>query len=142
VDEWQIADERNNREKVSRAREAAEELFRPTHLAAPVHAPGPASNDGAPAEQQARRPPRIFAIPPRRLAAGPSQPQPVVAARPSRKPAAAKRSRPSVPPSQFGRVRALGTYGMTALQVAELYGVTADEIERILKVPAYSVKSR
>ena len=142
MDEWQVADERNNRERISRAREAAEELFRPAHHAAQAHAPGPASNGGAPAEQEPRRSPRIFAIPPRRLAASPPQPQPVVAARPRRRPAAAKRSSATVPPSQFGRVRALGTYGMTPLQVAELYGVTVSEIERILRTPAYSVKSR
>jgi hypothetical protein len=47
-----------------------------------------------------------------------------------------------VPPSQIGRVRALATYGMTPAQVAQLYGVTTDEINRILKVPIYSGKSR
>jgi len=31
---------------------------------------------------------------------------------------------------------------MTPQQVAELYGVTVDEINRILKAPAYSGKSR
>jgi hypothetical protein len=47
-----------------------------------------------------------------------------------------------VPPSQIGRVRALATYGMTALQVAELYGVTVAEIDRILKSPVYTGKMR
>jgi hypothetical protein len=35
-------------------------------------------------------------------------------------------------PPNFGRVRALTRYGMTRGQVAELYGVTVDEIERII----------
>ena len=40
-----------------------------------------------------------------------------------------------IPASQFGRVRALAGYGMTWAQVAELYGVTVDEIERIINRP-------
>ena len=39
----------------------------------------------------------------------------------------------AIPPSQFGRVRALASYGMTQAQVAELYGVGVDEIERIIR---------
>jgi hypothetical protein len=40
-----------------------------------------------------------------------------------------------IPASQFGRVRALANYGMTQAQVAELYGVGVDEIERIVGQP-------
>jgi hypothetical protein len=40
-----------------------------------------------------------------------------------------------IPASQFGRVRALASYGMTWAQVAELYGVGIDEIERIIGRP-------
>lgn len=46
---------------------------------------------------------------------------------------------PELPPtraiarSQFARIRALAKYGMTVAQVAELYGATVDEIERILR---------
>jgi predicted transposase YdaD len=39
----------------------------------------------------------------------------------------------AIPASQFGRVRALASYGMTQAQVAELYGVGVDEIERIIR---------
>ncbi|MBV8133323.1 MAG: hypothetical protein JO282_12565 [Alphaproteobacteria bacterium] len=39
----------------------------------------------------------------------------------------------AIPASQFGRVRALASYGMTRAQVAELYGVGVDEIERIIR---------
>jgi hypothetical protein len=40
-----------------------------------------------------------------------------------------------IPASQFGRVRALTSYGMTRVQVAELYGVTVEEIEKIVRRP-------
>ena len=36
--------------------------------------------------------------------------------------------------SQFARIRTLVRYGMTARQVAEVYGVAVDEIERILRI--------
>ena len=36
--------------------------------------------------------------------------------------------------SQFARIRTLVRYGMTARQVAEVYGVTVGEIERILRI--------
>ena len=39
---------------------------------------------------------------------------------------------PPIPASQLGRVRALMNYGMTREQVAELYGVAVDEVERII----------
>jgi hypothetical protein len=44
----------------------------------------------------------------------------------------AKRETREIPVSQFGRVRTLTSYGMTPAQVAELYGVTGDEIDRII----------
>ena len=49
-----------------------------------------------------------------------------------RRKAATKREVREIPASQFGRVRALASYGMTQAQVAELYGVTVREIERII----------
>ena len=39
---------------------------------------------------------------------------------------------PEIPSSQFARIRAWVKYGMTAAQVARMYGVTVDVIERIL----------
>ena len=50
--------------------------------------------------------------------------------------ATAKRETRQIPVSQFGRVRTLTSYGMTRAQVAELYGVTVDEIDRILRRPS------
>jgi hypothetical protein len=40
---------------------------------------------------------------------------------------------PVVPSSQFARIRAWVSYGMTAAQVAGVYGVAVDAIERILR---------
>jgi hypothetical protein len=137
VDEWQSADERNNREKISRARQAAEDLFKPGQANAAAEVTRLAPNGGAPVEQQQRRQPRIFTIP-SRLPPSPEVEAPVAAEpEPIRRRAVARRPTVTVPPSQIGRVRALATYGMTPVQVAELYGVTADEIDRILKAPIY-----
>jgi hypothetical protein len=140
VDEWQSADERNSREKISRARQAAEDLFKPARPSADAEAAGPMPNGGAPHEQEARRQPRIFTAPPR-LAPSPNLEHPA-AAKPIRQRAAAKPPARTVPPSQVGRVRTLATYGMTPVQVADLYGVTVGEIDRILKSPAYAAKTR
>ncbi len=50
--------------------------------------------------------------------------------------ATAKRETRQIPVSQFGRVRTLTSYGMTRAQVAELYGVAVDEIDRIISRPS------
>jgi hypothetical protein len=140
VDEWQTADERNSREKTSRARQAAEDLFKRAQPKAGAEAIRPTSNGGPPHERESRREPRIFAVPPRL----PPRPQvePPATVEPVRRKAVAKHPAPTVPPSQIGRVRTLATYGMTPLQVAELYGVTVNEIDRILKLPVYAGKTR
>ena len=133
MDEWQLADERNNREKIRRAREAAEELFKPAQHNPDAKPPQSTTNEGASAEQQPRRRPRIFAVPPQLTPN--SQVEPPAAAEPVRRKVPEKQAAAAVPRSQIGRVRALATYGMTPQQVADLYGVTAAEIDRILKTP-------
>jgi hypothetical protein len=140
VDEWRSADERNNREKIDRARRAAEDLFKRVQPEVEAEPTGLAPDDRMPEEQQPRRQPRIFTVPPR-LPPTPKA-DPPVTAEPIRRRVVAKRPTCTVPPSQIRRVRVLATYGMTPQQVAELYGVTADEINRILKGPVYSGKSR
>ena len=149
MDEWQSAEERNSREKISRARQAAEDLFRHDSPATPRVSEPQVSDpqvsvsspkDGPPAEQQPRRQPRIFTIPARLPTSAPAEaPRP---AQPIRRRAVVRRPAGTVPPTQIGRIRALATYGMTPAQVAELYGVTTEEINRILKAPAYSGKTR
>jgi hypothetical protein len=141
VPDWQSADDRNNREKVNRARQAAEDLFKPTQQPARDDLPSPAPSTGSPAEQQPPRQPRIFAVPSRMPAASATVEEPVQP-RPMRVRAAANQQTATVPPSQEGRVRALTSYGMTRAQVAELYGVSVDEIERIIRVSPSSVKPR
>jgi hypothetical protein len=56
--------------------------------------------------------------------------------KPIKRRSAVKREPLHIPPSQFGRVRALANYGLTQAQVAELYGVGVHEIERIVGRPA------
>jgi hypothetical protein len=140
VVEWQSADERNSRERIDRARRAAEDLFKPPHQEAKTASPALPPKDTNSTERPARRQPRIFALPPRAPAATqtevPSKPQP------ARRKATAKPRTNVVPPSQTGRVRTLTRYGMTPAQVAELYEVTVGEIERIIKTPAHPSKSR
>ena len=43
------------------------------------------------------------------------------------------RTRPAIPRSQFARIRTWVEYGMTAAQVAAVYGVAVDVIESILR---------
>jgi hypothetical protein len=140
VTEWQSADERNNREKIDRARQAAEDLFKraPHDTAAELSTPAP--NHGSPIEPQPRRQPRIFTIPPQMPRS--AEIEVPVEAKPMPRRPVARRPTGAVPPSQIGRVRALATYGMTQEQVADLYGVTVGEIERILRGPLRAGKAR
>jgi hypothetical protein len=140
VVEWQSADKRNSRERIDRARRAAEDLFKPQHQEAETASPTLPPKDATSTERPTRRQPRIFTLPPRVPATtqteAPPEPQP------ARRKAMAKPRTNVVPPSQTGRVRTLTRYGMTPAQVAELYEVTVGEIERIIKTPAHSSKSR
>jgi hypothetical protein len=88
-------------------------------------------------EHQPRRQPRIFAIPPQwpintAKVEAPAEPKP------TRRRATVRRETRDIPASQHGRVRALTSYGMTREQVAELYRVTVDEIERIMSRPGHA----
>jgi hypothetical protein len=56
----------------------------------------------------------------------PTEPKPI------RRRAVVRRETREILASQLGRVRALTNYGMTREQVAELYGVAVDEVERII----------
>jgi hypothetical protein len=62
-------------------------------------------------------------------AKGEAPPEP----KPIRRQRTVRRNTSAIPASQFGRVRALASYGMTLAQVAELYGVGVDEIEWIIR---------
>ncbi len=41
--------------------------------------------------------------------------------------------KPVIPATHAARIRAWMKYGMTAAQVAEIYGVAAGEVERVLR---------
>jgi hypothetical protein len=140
VTEWQSADERNNRERVDRARQAAEDLFKraPHDTAAELAVSAPSG--ASPADPQPRRQPRIFTIPPQMPKSAEAEPLPEP--KPMPRKAVSRRPAGTIPASQVGRARALATYGMTQEQVADLYGVTVGEIARILKGPAQTSKNR
>ena len=136
--DWESADDRNSREKINRARQAAEDLFKPVHQTMSSEL-APVSN-GSSVTPQAPRQPRVLAVAPRMLPSAkvevPTKPKPT----PQKQ--VVRRHRSAIPPAQLGRVRALANYGMTRAQVAELYGVTIEEIDRIIKEPAFPLKSR
>lgn len=108
---------RNDRERVSRARQAAEALFTPKP---------PVSRSSAPAAESGEPPrkPRVLQIV--------SSTEPVrhqaVEAPVSRRQQRASKS----PASEAARIRSWLKYGMTRAEVAEVYGVLVGEIERIL----------
>jgi hypothetical protein len=110
----------DERERLARAREAAEALFTPK----PPTEAEPASATPTADEQLARRP-RIFAIVPP-APAQPAQSALAPARRPPRRPR-------GIPKAQHARIRTWVEYGMTAAEVAEVYGAAIGEIERILR---------
>jgi hypothetical protein len=129
--DWQTASVRNDHERINRTRQNAEDLFKPKQQPTRGHVPTSAPNDASSAEHQPRRQPRVLAIlPVVRMDTAEVEP----AAEPKRtwRKAVIKREIRELPASQFGRVRTLTKYGMTQAQVAELYGVTVHEIERII----------
>ena len=131
--DWQTASARNDRERSNRTRQNAEELFKPkqqTTRDVPMSAPNVASST----ETQPRRQPRIFSIPPA-VPISAAKVEPAAEPKQIRRKATAKRETREIPVSQFGRVRTLTSYGMTRAQVAQLYGVGIDEIDRVIRRP-------
>jgi hypothetical protein len=106
----------NDREQITKARQAAETLFasKPPVSAPPV-------GDTAPADQSARKPRVLRIISPARHEEleTPVDPEP--------------HTTPAIPAADFARIRTWVKYGMTVPQVAKVYGVVAGEIERILR---------
>ena len=108
----------HDRERITNARRAAEDLFRPKPQAGRETVPDAL----APGEQPPRKP-RILAISPAAPIRAAAVETPV-----TRKPPA-----PKIPASRFARIRTWVRYGMTASDVAQVYGVAVEEIERILQ---------
>jgi hypothetical protein len=114
------------------ARHAAEALFKPKAPAAPVPPSSPASpsspaTGAAPSEQPPPRKPRILTS--AKAEVERPAPEPPVAAPEQER---TTRERASIPPSEYGRIRTLVTYGMTPDQAAALYGASLSEIRRII----------
>ena len=131
--EWPL-DDHTDREKLDRARRNAEDLFKPRPQSGPADKTAPTENYVASAEHQPRRQPRIFRVPPV-VPMSAAKDEVSVEPKPMRRQRTVRRKTVSIPASEFGRVRALASYGMTHAQVAEHYGVGVDEIERIIKQP-------
>lgn len=107
----------DDRERITRARQAAEALFT---AKPPVSTPS--VPDPPPADQSARKP-RVLRI---------TSPLPARRDEPQSPAALAPLVR-EIPRSQFARIRALAKYGMTVAQLAQLYRVAVGEIKRILR---------
>lgn len=104
------------RETADRARQAAEALFKPKpQIAAPPAGAVPPT-EAAPAAVK----PRVLRV----VRSPPAVPEATA------EPAPAGRL---VPESHFPRIRAWLKYGMTVRQVAEVYGVAASDIERLVQ---------
>jgi hypothetical protein len=116
---WQQPHPRgHDRERITRARQAAEALFTPKRQVTEQ------SVANSPAIDHSARKPRVLEISP----PAPVPPKPVKSQLSPAPPAMR-----AVPRSHFARIRTWVKYGMTVLQVAEVYGVDVGEIERILR---------
>ena len=108
----------DDRHQITRAREAAEALFRPKRQLIEPSVP-----ETPPSADSSARKPRVLTV---------ALPAPVHVEREA--PVSAKQQMtPEISRSQFDSVRTWVKYGMTAPQVAEVYGVGVDEVDRILR---------
>jgi hypothetical protein len=108
----------DDRERVLRARQAAEALF-----ASKSQVTDPPTSTATTAVQNPRKP-RVLPVirPPARRD---DQRKAPITVDPE--------TRISIPVSNFARIRTWLKYGTTVRQVAELYGVSADQLERMLQ---------
>lgn len=108
----------DDRERITRARQAADALFTSKP---PVGRPS--VPDTAPADPSARKPRVLQIIPPPAIRVeevkAPASPEP--------------QTMRAIPRSHFPRIRSWLKYGMTVPQVAKVYGADVGEIERILR---------
>jgi hypothetical protein len=109
----------DDRERTTRARQAAEALFTPRRQVAE-----PSAADSLPSTDQPVRKPRVLGI---------SSPLPVRLEEAKAPVAPEPQATPEIPRSKFARIRSLIKYGMTVSQTTKVYGVAVGEIERILR---------
>jgi hypothetical protein len=130
--ERQSANARNNREETNRARQAAVDLFKPRQQTSGPDIP--ARNDVLSAEHLPRRQPRILMArqPGSTVVAEVAEVKAPRESKSTPRRVAIRLEDRGIPAGQFGRIRALR---MSLAQVAELYGVTVDEIDRVTRRP-------
>jgi hypothetical protein len=109
----------DDRERITRARQAAEALFTPRPQVVERSAA-----DSLPSTDQPVRKPRVLGI---------SSPAPARLEEIKAPVAPEPQATPEIPRSKFARIRSLIKYGMTVSQVAKVYGVAVGQIERILR---------
>ena len=109
----------DERERIRKARQEAEALFTSKRPISEASVPNP-----PPSTDQQRRKPRIFRALPTAPVHHEAGKAPV---------SSEARMTAEIPRSQFARIRAWAKYGMTAAQVAAVYGVAVGLIERILR---------
>jgi hypothetical protein len=119
----------HDRQPAQTARQVAEALFKPKSQVAPVEAPTlPGATFPTLAEP---RKPRIFSATP--VTSPPAdEPNAPVGSTATQRRSDTRRKAQRIPKSAHGRIKTLTTYGMTVEDVAELYGVPANEIARIV----------
>ncbi len=111
----------DDRERITRARQAAEALF----TSKPPITARSTPETPTPDDQQSARKPRVLGIIP---PAAPVRDE-VVEAPVSPEPPATR----EIPWSQFARIRTWVKYGMKVAQIAEVYGAAVGDIERIIR---------
>jgi hypothetical protein len=109
----------DDRERITRARQAAEALFTPKRQVTEQSV-----SDSMPSVDQSAGKPRVLGV----SAVAPVGHQEVEAPNGSE-----QQTKAEIPSSQFARIRALVKYGMTVSQVAEVHKVAVGEIARILR---------
>jgi hypothetical protein len=116
----------DDHQRITRARQAAEALFtsKPPVSTAPVP-------DTAPADPSAHKP-RVLPVIANR--ASPPAPPAAIHTEAIKAPARPEtQTTVEFPRSHFPRIRNWVKYGMTAVQIAKIYGVAVSEIQRILR---------
>jgi hypothetical protein len=108
----------DERERITRAHRAAEALFTSNRQVIKLSLSG-----SSPSVDQAARKPRVLNV-----VTGDGQSRGKQSAVDSE-----QQILPAIPKSQFARIRTWVEYGMTAAQVAAVYGVAVDVIEGILR---------
>ena len=106
----------DDRERITRARQAAEALFAPK-----PQVTEPSVSNPLPSADQSARKPRILATSP-----------PLEVEEVGTPVNSEQQVRPEIPVSKFAHIGTLVKYGMTVSQVAEVYGVAVGAIQRVL----------